>query len=75
MKSFKEYINEAKDLTRQYDGFYILNRNTGKESKYTYKKGKYHVDVEDSAIRDEMKLTGLERNNFTVSGFVKKGEY
>ena len=75
MNKFKEYMSEAKDMTRQYDGFFILNRETGKQGKYPYIKGKNHVDVEDAAIRDEMKRTGLERSNFTVYGFVQKGEY
>jgi hypothetical protein len=36
MLSFKEFINEANDMAKVYDGFVILNRVTGKTTKYPY---------------------------------------
>ena len=72
---FKEIFTEAKDMTKEYDGFYVLNVETGKRSKYPYIKGKNHTDVEAKAIADEKKLAKKPNGAFIVDGFVPKGEY
>jgi len=74
VKTFKELFLE-KDLSKQYDGFILFNSKTKKYVKYPYPKGKDNRDVEDAAIRDQMKLTSLERYYFSVVDFVPKGEF
>ena len=74
LKEIVEELNEAKDMKRHYDGFKILNKKTKKETRYPYIKGSNHVDVEDAAIRDQMRVSKLKRSYFTVSGFIQKGE-
>lgn len=79
MEKFKELfentVNEAKDLTRQYDGFVLRNTTTGEETKYPYRKGVWHRDVEDAAFREQVKLTGQERWEFGIFKLIKKGEW
>ena len=74
MTKFKELF-EAKDMTRQYDGFYVVDMSTGKTTKYPYIKGKNHKDVEQAAFREQRKLTKNPKGSFLVHGFVPKGEY
>jgi hypothetical protein len=75
MLSFNEFLNEANDMTKLYDGFVILNKATGKTTKYPYIKGKKSNDVEDAAILEQMKLHNLERAAFSVTKLIPKGEY
>ena len=68
-------FNEAKDLTRVYDGFYVLNTVTKEKVKYRYKKGVFHGDIEKSAFQKEAELNKQKPQDFIVHGFIKKGEY
>jgi hypothetical protein len=67
-------VNEA-DMTRQYDGFIVLDQKTKKNYKFKYVKGVNNVEVENSAIAKLMKTTNADRANFIVNGFIKKGEF
>lgn len=66
-------IYSINDMTKEYDGFYLLNNTTGELTKFPYRHGIHHIDVEDSAIRDMKKIDPDEK--YIVYGFVKKGEY
>jgi hypothetical protein len=67
-------VNEA-DMTRQYDGFIVLDQKTKKNYKFKYVKGVNNVEVENDAIAKLMKTTNADRANFIVNGFIKKGEF
>jgi hypothetical protein len=75
MLSFNEFLNEASDMTKLYDGFVILNKATGTTRYYPYIKGKRSTDVEDAAIREQMNLHNLERAAFTLTKLIPKGEH
>jgi hypothetical protein len=70
----KESLNEG-DMTKYYDGFIVLDRKNKKSYKFKYIKGSNNVNVENIAIDKLAKATGLTSANFTVHGFVKKGEW
>lgn len=70
----EESISEA-DMSRQYDGFTVLDTKTKKQYKFRYIKGVDNVKVENDAIAKVMKATNSPRTNFMVHGFVKKGEF
>lgn len=81
--SYKEFIkswmgestiNEG-DMTRMYDGFIVYDSKDEKSYKFRYVKGTSNVRVEDAAIDKLMKATRHPRANFSVHGFVKKGEW
>jgi hypothetical protein len=67
-------INEA-DMTKFYDGFIVLDRKNKKTYKFKYVKGTSNVSVENAAIDKLVKATGLSQANFTVHGFVRKGDW
>lgn len=69
-----EEVNEG-DMTKDYDGFIILDLKGQKTYKFKYVKGNSNVKVENDAIDKVVKSTGLSRSNFAVHGFVKKGEW
>ncbi len=67
-------LNEG-DMTKFYDGFIVLDFKNKEKYKFKYIKGTSNVNVENSAIDKLVKATGLTRANFTVNGFVRKGEW
>ena len=67
-------LTEA-DMTRNYDGFKVLNSKTKKLTKFRYVKGRKSTDVENDAFRTLSKATGLPTSYFMVHGFVRKGDY
>jgi hypothetical protein len=67
-------VNEA-DMTRQYDGFIVLDQKTKKQYKFRYIRGVDNVDDENDAIKTVMYLTKQPRTNFIVHGLIKKGEF
>jgi hypothetical protein len=67
-------VNEA-DMTRQYDGFIVLDQKTKKQYKFRYIRGVDNVDDENDAIKTIMYLTKQPRTNFIVHGLIKKGEF
>jgi len=67
-------VNEG-DMTKEYDGFVVLDTKTKKSYKFKYIKGSKSVNVENDAIAKLMKSTGESRATFMVHGFVKKGEW
>ena len=67
-------VNEG-DMTKQYDGFIVLDSKSKKTYKFKYIKGTSNVNVENVAIDKLVKSTGEPRANFAVHGFVKKGEW
>ena len=69
-----EYLNEG-DMTKDYDGFIILDFKTKKLYKGRYIKGVKNTKAEDITIDKAMKMTGSPRSNFAVHGFIKKGEW
>ena len=69
-----ESINEG-DMTKDYDGFIILDIKTKKQYKGRYIKGLKNTKAEDIAIAAAMKMTGTDRFAFGVYGFIKKGEF
>jgi galactitol-specific phosphotransferase system IIB component len=69
-----ESVNEG-DMTKDYDGFIVLDFKTKKLYKGHYIKGVKNTKAEDTAIDKAMKMTGSPRSNFAVHGFIKKGEW
>jgi hypothetical protein len=67
-------VNEA-DMTKFYDGFIVLDFKNKKSYKFKYVKGTSNVSVENAAIDKLVKATGITQANFTVHGFVRKGEW
>ena len=67
-------VNEA-DMSRQYDGFIVLDQKTKKQYKFRYIRGVDNVDDENDAIKTVMYLTKQPRTNFIVHGLIKKGEF
>lgn len=61
-------------MTKDYDGFIVLDFKTKKLYKGHYIKGVKNTKAEDTAIAKAMKITGSPRNQFAIHGFVKKGE-
>lgn len=72
--TFENFLNEG-DMTRDYDGFIVLDTKHQKQYKFKYVKGTSNVKVEDSAIAELMKEIKEPRSTFMVHGFVKKGEW
>jgi hypothetical protein len=69
-----EEVNEG-DMTKDYDGFIVLDSKTKKLYKFRYVKGTSNVKVENDAIDKLIKANGLTRANYMVHGFVRKGEW
>jgi hypothetical protein len=67
-------MNEG-DMTKFYDGFIVLDFKNKNMYKFKYIKGSSNVNVEKIAIDKLVKSTGESQANFTVHGFVKKGEW
>jgi hypothetical protein len=67
-------VNEA-DMSRQYDGYIVLDQKTKKQYKFRYIRGVDNVDDENDAIKTVMYLTKQPRTNFIVHGLIKKGEF
>jgi hypothetical protein len=67
-------VNEG-DMTKFYDGFKVLDFKNKDMYKFKYIKGISNARVEVDAINKLVKSTGLSQANFTVHGFVKKGEW
>jgi hypothetical protein len=67
-------VNEG-DMTKDYDGFIVLDSKTKKTYKFKYVKGTSNVKVENDAIAKLVKSIGSSQANFMVHGFVKKGEW
>ena len=70
----RSLLNEG-DMTRQYDGFIITDRKKKTEYKFRYIKGRNNVDVEDDALAKIVKKNGGKRADYSVDGFVKKGQW
>jgi hypothetical protein len=70
----ESHINEG-DMTKDYDGFIVLDAKTKKNYKFRYVKGTNNVKVENEAIAKLMKDTREPRATFMVNGFVRKGEW
>lgn len=70
----RSLLNEG-DLTRQYDGFIITDRKKKIEYKFKYIKGRNNVSVENDALAKIVKKNGGTRGNYSVDGFVKKGQW
>jgi hypothetical protein len=75
LKQFQESVVTEGDMTRQYDGFIVLDSKTKKTYKFKYIKGANNVNVENIAIDKLVKATHQTRANFAVHGFVKKGQW
>jgi hypothetical protein len=67
-------MNEG-DMTKFYDGFIVLDFKNKETYKFKYIKGISNAKVEVDAINKLVKATGISQANFTVRGFVKKGEW
>ena len=67
-------VNEA-DMSRQYDGYIVLDQKTKKQYKFKYIRGVDNVKDENDAIKTIMYLTKQPRSNFMVHGLIKKGEF
>jgi len=70
----EESISEA-DMSRQYDGFTVLDQKTKKQYKFRYIRGVDNVKDENDAIKTVMVVTKQPRSNFMVYGLIKKGEF
>jgi hypothetical protein len=67
-------VNEG-DMTKFYDGFKVLDFKNKETYKFKYIKGISNAKVEVDAINKLVKATGISQANFTVHGFVKRGEW
>jgi hypothetical protein len=74
-ESMDESVVNEGDMTKDYDGFVVLDTKAKKSYKFKYIKGSKSVNVENDAIAKLMKSTGESRGTFMVNGFVKKGEW
>lgn len=74
LPTFESFLNEG-DMTRDYDGFIVLDQKNQNLYKFKYVKGTSNVKVEDAAISELMKEIKQPRANFMVHGFVRKGEW
>ena len=74
-KKIEESLLTEGDMTKEYDGFVVLDTKAKKSYKFKYIKGSKSVNVENDAIAKLMKSTGESRGTFMVNGFVKKGEW
>ena len=74
LPTFESFLNEG-DMTRDYDGFIVLDQKNQNLYKFKYVKGTSNVKVEDAAISELMKEIKQPRSNFMVHGFVRKGEW
>jgi hypothetical protein len=70
----ESFLNEG-DMTNHYDGFVVLDQKAQETYKFKYIKGTNNVKVENTAIEKLMKSTHQSRANFSVHGFVRKGEW
>jgi len=70
----KALLSEG-DMTNRYDGFIITDRKKKTEYKFRYIKGRNNVQVEDEAIAKIIKKNGGTRGEYSVDGFVKKGQW
>jgi hypothetical protein len=70
-----ESVLKEADMTKFYDGFIVLDFKNKKTYKFKYIKGSNNVNVENIAIAKLVKATGLSQANFTVHGFVRKGQW
>ena len=78
LPTFEAFLNESineGDMTKDYDGFVVLDSKTKKSYKFKYVKGTNNVKVENEAIAKLMASTKEPRSNFMVHGFVRKGEW
>jgi hypothetical protein len=73
--NIKESVVNEGDMTKFYDGFIVLDFKNKDMYKFKYIKGIKNTKVEVDAINKLVKSTGLSQANFTVHGFVKKGEW
>jgi hypothetical protein len=73
--NIKESVVNEGDMTKFYDGFIVLDFKNKDMYKFKYIKGTKNSKVEVDAINKLVKSTGLSQANFTVHGFVKKGEW
>lgn len=72
--TFESFLNES-DMTRQYDGFIVLDREVNKNYKFKYVKGIKNTEVENQAIAKLQKETGAGRHVFMVNGLIKRGQW
>lgn len=70
----KVLISEG-DMTNRYDGFIITDRKKKTEYKFKYIKGRNNVQVENDALAKIVKKNGGQRADYSVDGFVKKGQW
>jgi hypothetical protein len=73
LKIRESFINEG-DMSREYDGFVVLDSKSKKQYKFKYSRGN-NVPQENDAIAKMMKSTKEPRSTFMVHGFVKRGEW
>jgi len=73
-ESIDESINEG-DMTRDYDGFIIIDFKTKNLYKGRYIKGLKSTKSEDIAINKAVEMTRSQRFTFAVHGFIKKGDF
>jgi hypothetical protein len=73
-KFVKSSLNEN-DMTKFYDGFKVHDFKNGKFYQFKYKKGVRNNVLEDDVITKLAKQIGLPKANFSVAGFVKKGQW
>lgn len=74
-ESMDESVVNEGDMTKDYDGFVVLDREVNKNYKFKYIKGTNNKKVEDEAIAKLQKQTGAGRHVFMVNGLIKKGEW
>ena len=67
-------VNEG-DMTKDYDGFIVLDTKAKKSYKFKYAKGTSNVNVENDAIAKLMKNLAQARPDFIVNGLIRKGEW
>jgi len=71
--TFESFLNEA-DMSRQYDGFVVLDSKNQKSYKFKYSRGN-NVPQENDAIDKLVKGIKEPSANFAVHSFIRKGEW
>jgi len=77
LQTFAEFLNESineADMSRQYDGFVVLDSKNQKSYKFKYSRGN-NVPQENDAIDKLVKGIKEPSANFAVHSFIRKGEW
>jgi hypothetical protein len=68
-------VNEAREITRSFDGFIVTDHVAKKNYKFRYVKGVSATKTEAEAIEKIAKKTGHPSSEFSIGGFLGRNEW